>query len=80
MPYYVYKISNSDGIGLIKKLHLIDEFQAFREAKIKVKEIRANSEPDSEVIYKVIFADNQLIAEEQLLEKREKPTLMEYER
>ncbi len=79
MPYYVYKISNSDGIGLVKNLQLLEEFQAFRDAKLKVKEMRANSEPDSVFIYKVIFADNQLMAEEQLLEKRKKPTLMEHE-
>jgi len=79
MPYYIYQVSNSDGIGLIKKLQLLEEFQAFRDAKSKVKEIRAESEPDAEFIYKVIFADNQLMAEEQLLEKRKKPTLMEHE-
>jgi len=79
MPYYVYKISNSGGIGLIKKLNLLEEFQAFRDAKLKVKEIRTESEPSAEFIYKVIFADNQLMAEEQLLEKRKKPTLMEHE-
>ena len=79
MPYYIYQISNSDGIGLIKNLQLVGEFQAFRDAKLKVKEKRVNSEPSSEFIYKVIFADNQLVAEEQLLEKRKKPTLMEHE-
>lgn len=79
MPYYVYQISNSDKIGLIKNLQLMEEFQAFRDAKLKVKEMRAESEPNSEIIYKVIFADNQLMAEEQLLEKRKKPILMEHE-
>ena len=79
MPYYVYQISNSDKIGLIKNLQLMEQFQAFRDAKFKVKEMRAESEPNSEIIYKVIFADNQLMAEEQLLEKRKKPILMEHE-
>jgi hypothetical protein len=79
MPYYVYQISNSDAIGLIKNLQLMEQFQAFRDAKLKVKEMRAESEPNSEIIYKVIFADNQLMAEEQLLEKRKKPILMEHE-
>jgi hypothetical protein len=79
MPYYIYQISNSDGIGLIRNLQLLDEFQAFRDAKSKVKAMRTASGPDAEFIYKVIFADNQLMAEEQLLEKRKKPTLMEHE-
>lgn len=79
MPYYLYKISDSGSIGLIKKLELIDEFQGFKDAKVKAKALRAESEPESAYVYKVIFADNQLLAEEQLLEKREKPILMEHE-
>ena len=79
MPYYLYKISNSDGIGLVKNLQLMEQFQVFRDAKIKARGFRAKSEPDSVFMYKVIFADNQLMAEEQLLEKRKKPTLMEHE-
>ena len=79
MPYYIYKISNSDGIGLVKNLELIDEFEGFKDAKTKAKALRAESPPESEYAYKVIFADNQLFAEEQLLEKREKPILMEHE-
>ena len=79
MPYFLYKISNSDGIGLVKNLQLIETFEKFRAAKIKAKALQAESTAESEYIYKVIFADNQLMAEEKLLEKREKPTLMEHE-
>ena len=79
MPYYIYKISNADGIGLIKSLELIAEYPKFKEAKIKTRSLRADCDPGTEFIYKLILADNQLMAEEQLLEKREKPTLMEYE-
>ncbi len=79
MPYYIYKISNSDGIGLVKNLELIAEYPKFKDAKIKARSLRADCEPGAEFIYKVILADNQLMAEEQLLEKREKPVLMEHE-
>ncbi len=79
MPYYLYKLSKSDGIGLIKNLVLVDEFQKFKDTKLKAKALRAECEPDSAFSYKVIFADNQLMAEEQLLEKRNKPNLMEHE-
>jgi hypothetical protein len=79
MPYYVFKITNSDEIGLVKNLQLIEEFQGFKPAKKRAKALRAESGSDAEFIYKVTFADNQLIAEEQLLEKRQKPTLMEHE-
>lgn len=79
MPYYLYKISQPDEIGLIKNLDLMAKFEKFRDAKLNAKACRAGSEPDSDIRYQVIFADNQLIAEEQLLERREKPTLMEHE-
>lgn len=79
MPYYIFKISNSDELGLVKNLSLVDEFHKFKDAKLKAKALRAETELDSKFTYKVIFADNQLFAEEQLLEKREKPTLMEHE-
>ena len=79
MPYYLYKISQTDDIGLVKNLQLVETFDKFKAAKSKAKALRAETGPESEYIYKIIFADNQLMAEEQLLEKRIKPTLMEHE-
>lgn len=79
MSYYLYKIGNTDGIGLVKNLELVEEFEKFRDAKLKARELRSEMSPDTAFIYKVILADNRLTAEEQLLEKREKPTLMEHE-
>jgi hypothetical protein len=80
MPYYLYKICSSDGLGLVKNLDLKDVFQKFKDAKKKAREFRTESEPNSVIKYQVIFAESQLSAEEQLLEKRAKPVLMEYER
>ena len=80
MPYYLYKISSSDNIGLVKNLELKEEFKKFKEAKIKARAFRAEGEPNPDIIYKVIFADSQLLAEERLLEKRDKPPLMEFEK
>lgn len=79
MPYYLYKISTLEGIDLVKKLELLDRFDVFKEAKVRAKELRAEA-PSDEYTYKVMFAENQLSAEEQLLEKREAPVLMEHER
>jgi hypothetical protein len=42
--------------------------------------LRVETESDDQEVFKIMFADNQLLAEEQLLEKREKPVLMEHER
>jgi len=79
MPYYLFKISARDSIDLVKDLELVEVFEAFRDAKIEAKKLRAEQAGDG-FSYKVMFADNQLSAEEQLLEKREKPVLMEHER
>ncbi|MGD2171576.1 MAG: hypothetical protein PVI79_12985 [Gammaproteobacteria bacterium] len=79
MPYYLFKISRSDDLGLVKQLDLIDSFDAFRDAKKTAKKLRAQGVEEGSG-YKVMFAENQLSAEEQLLEKREAPILMEHER
>jgi len=79
MPYYLYKISQTDEIGLVKQLELLQVHDAFRAAGKEAKKLRAE-QPESGITYKVMFADNQLEAEEKLLEKREKPVLMEHER
>ena len=79
MPYYLFKISPRDSIDLVKDLELLEVFDAFRNAKTVAKKLRSEQVEDG-FSYKVMFADNQLSAEEQLLEKREKPVLMEHER
>ncbi len=79
MPYFLYKISSRDNFDLVKDLELLDVFDAFRAAKTEAKKLRSE-QADDEFIFKVMFADNQLSAEEQLLEKRERPVLMEHER
>jgi len=79
MPYYLFKICSRDNIDLVKDLELLEVFDAFRDAKTEAKKLRSEQADDG-FSYKVMFADNQLSAEEQLLEKREKPVLMEHER
>ncbi len=79
MPYYLFKISSPDGIDLVKNLQLLEVYDSFREAKKKVKILRMEENSDGFSL-KLMFAENQLSAEEQLLEKRAKPVLMEYER
>ena len=79
MPYYLFQIKAADELGLVKNLELLDSFEAFREAKNAAKKLRAEQTDDT-LVYKVMFAETQLAAEEQLLEKREQPVLMEHER
>jgi len=79
MPYYLFKISELDNHDLIKHLELLQVCDAFRPAQSEARKLRAEQPLDG-VTYKVMFAANQLEAEEILLEKRVKPVLMEYER
>lgn len=79
MPYYVYRIENAE-LAMLKQLELINEFEVFKDAKNFAKSTRAAQNADDTAIIKVMFADNQLHAEEQLMEKREKPIVMEHEK
>ena len=80
MPYYVYKISTQEGMSLVKNLELQGESGSFKEAKNMARDIREKQDGAEGITVKVMFADNQLMAEEQLLEHREKPILMEHEK
>ena len=80
MPYYVFKMSSPEGMALVKNLELVADFESFREAKNFAKEERAVLDKDDSSVIKVMFADNQLMAEEQLLAFREKPIVMEHEK
>lgn len=80
MPYYVFKMTSPEGMELVKNLELISEFEGFRDAKNYAKEQRALLDKEDNSVIKVMFADNQLLAEEQLLAYREKPIVMEHEK
>ncbi len=80
MPYYVFKMTSPEGMELVKNLELIREFEKFREAKKFAKEQRAILPAGDSGVIKVMFAENQLLAEEQLMAYREKPIVMEHEK
>lgn len=80
MPYYVFRITSPEGMPLVKNLDLLDQFEKFRDAKVFAKSKRAEQAPDDTAIIKVMFAENRLSAEEQLLAHREKPIVMEHEK
>lgn len=79
MPYFVYKISTSDDLDRSRHLELLQVCDSFKAAKSEARHLR-EQQPLERVTYQVIFAGSQLEAEARLLEKREKPVLMEYER
>jgi hypothetical protein len=65
MPYYVFAVKP---LGLLQKL---GEFEAFKEASAHAKALRAAQPADAVVRVKVMFADNQLTAEDLLSQVRE---------
>jgi hypothetical protein len=79
MPYYIYRITSPEGMELVKNLELLDEFDSFKEAKSCVRDLREKLDGEGAAI-KVMFAENQLLAEELLMEHREKPVTMEHEK
>ena len=64
---------------LVKNLELLTEFEKFKEAKAYARDLRTSIE-DEQVNIKVFYAENQLLAEEQLLEHRNQPVVMEHEK
>ena len=79
MPYFVYRITDS-AAGMFKQLDLLGSFDNYREAKLLTKETRSKMDGSEAAQIKIMFADNELAAEEQLQEKRDKPITMEWEK
>lgn len=67
MPYFVYEIHP---MRIVKK---VAEFDKFKDASANAKEIRGTLTGADNYSIKVIFAENELHAEEMLGEVREKP-------
>ena len=65
MPYFVF------AVGPFSVLKKLAEFDAFKEASAHAKALRAAQPPDAVVRVKVMFADNQLTAEDLLSQVRE---------
>ncbi len=79
MPYFVYKIKPAVS-NLVKNLEMLQDFEAYKEARNFVKDERQKLSDEDKTEYKIIFADNALQAEEKLMEKRDAPILREWEK
>ena len=78
MPYYVYKLIKSS-TGATKSMGLLDQFDAFKDAKTFARKLRAEG-TDNRTVIKVMFADCEADAEQQLTVIREAPILKEWEK
>ncbi len=79
MPYFIFRI-NHGPTAIVKNLELINNFDGYKEARNLVKSMRAEQADDNDSELKIIFADNQLLAEEELLKTREKTVTREWEK
>lgn len=66
MPYFVYKIRPP-----FKQLEKIDSLLTFKEASAFAKSVRTGLAADDKCTVKVVFADNELQAEDLLNQVRE---------
>ena len=65
MPYFIYNI------GPLKILKKEGVAESFKEAKAAANELRKQLDPKSGQTVKMIFAENELAAEELLTQERE---------
>jgi len=79
MPYFVYRIAQGPST-VVKQLEKISQHEQFKPAKLEVRELRSKIEPGIPHEYKIMFAENELEAEEKLQEKREEQILQEWEK
>lgn len=68
MPYYLYRITQR---GPVKQLDMLTQFEAFKEASTEAKRLRQAPDLPADATIKVVFADNELMAEDMLSQVRE---------
>ena len=73
MTYFLYKITQT---GPLKRLDKLAEFPTFKPASAEAKRLRIEGGLPAEVTVKVIFADNELMAEDLLQQVREPEPLV----
>jgi hypothetical protein len=68
MPYYLYRVTQ---LGPVKQLDKLTQFDVFKEASTEAKRLRKEPDLPPGALVKVVFADNELIAEDTLNQVRE---------
>ena len=79
MPYFVYKIAPSVS-KIVKNIEPIADFEKFKEAKVFAKDRRQEEDAAEGNIYKIIFAENIIEADEKLQEQREESIVREWQK
>ena len=79
MPYYIYTVTVKDSAAM-KKAVLVNEFEKFKAAKSKARQLRSEKPLEEGQSYKIMFADNTAEAEQKVTEIREQPIAREWEK
>lgn len=77
--YFIYKITQGP-TEMVKVLDKVDRFDNYKAAKQQVKQLRNEQTGNVTSLFKIVFAESELQAEEMLQEKREKPIVEEWEK
>ncbi|HSN45977.1 MAG TPA: hypothetical protein VLW08_06430 [Casimicrobiaceae bacterium] len=67
MPYYIYRVFP------FRRLEKVDAAASFREASTRAKALRASADAPPDCVVKVIFAPDEIEAENLLSEVRTRP-------
>jgi hypothetical protein len=70
LPYFVYRIFAFP----IRRLEQVAQLDSFREASARVKALRASPDLPRDCTVRLIFAENELAAEDLLSQVREGPS------
>jgi hypothetical protein len=76
MPYFVFHLVR-DGRMRLDEINLVDQFDAYKEAK---QFARAQRELDTGKEIKIMFEEDASMAESKLAEQRDAPILREWEK
>ena len=76
MPYFVFHLVR-DGRMRLDEINLVDQFDAYKEAK---QFARAQRELDAGKEIKIMFEENAAMAESKLAEQRDAPILRKWEK
>lgn len=67
MAYFIYRVTEFP----IKQLTKLEQYDSYREASVRAKQLRAELADDSQALIKMIHAESELHAEDLLNEVRE---------
>jgi hypothetical protein len=67
MPYYIYKVVTQP----IRQLEKLAQYDVFKDASAEAKRLRKETDLSGGIQVKMIFADNELLAEDLLNQPRE---------